>query len=73
MENLKKKTITFCSPETKLVNAKKVMKEFNCDTLSIIDKDSVIHGNITHKDICRFLENKNEEIHQQIRIKELLG
>jgi predicted transcriptional regulator len=69
METLKNDSSIYCSPETKLVNAKKVMKEFNCDTLSIIDKDRVIHGTITHQDICNYLQTKNN--HESIRIKEL--
>ncbi len=67
IENLR-----YCSPETKIINAKKVMKEFNCDTLSIIDKYQNIHGVITHQDIFKFFENKNENNHKMARVKEVI-
>jgi signal-transduction protein with cAMP-binding, CBS, and nucleotidyltransferase domain len=60
----------YCSPETKIINAKKVMKEFRCDTLSVIDVNQKIHGIITHKDICLFLEKNNND--ESIRIKEII-
>ena len=71
--NQKTENLNFCSPETKIINAKKVMKEFNCDTLSIIDKDQKIHGIITHQDICRFIENNNESNYETIRIKDIIN
>ena len=67
IENLR-----YCSPETKIINAKKVMKEFNCDILSIIDKNQNIQGIITHQDIFNFFENKNENNYKMSRVKEII-
>ncbi len=66
------KNLRYCSPETKIINAEKVMKEFNCDVLSIIDKNQNNHGIITHQDIFKFFENKNENNHKLTRVKEII-
>ena len=65
-------TIKFCSPETKLANATKMMKESNRGALPVVDKDQKVIGIITDRDICLSLASKNGKTPAEISVKEIL-
>ena len=54
------KSIQYCSPETKLHNAARIMKDSNCGALPVIDKDKSVIGMITDRDIALTLARKQE-------------
>lgn len=50
----------FCTPETKLASATKLMKEINRGALPVVNKDHKVVGIVTDRDICLSLANKKD-------------
>jgi CBS domain-containing protein len=50
--------LIYCSPDTKLYNAAKVMKLSNCRVLPVVDNEKKVLGIITDRDICLSLAKK---------------
>ena len=45
-------SVKFCTPETNLQEAAKIMKKNNCGALPVVDKNKKVLGMITDRDIC---------------------
>lgn len=64
--------LNYITPETKLVNATKIMKETNVGALPIVDENSKVIGIITDRDICLALAEKSNKNTGELNIKEIL-
>ena len=64
--------INYITPETKLVNATKIMKETNVGALPIVDENSKVIGIVTDRDICLALAEKGNKNTGELNIKEIL-
>ncbi len=62
----------FCSPETKLANATKIMKYANLGALPVIDKDDKVLGIITDRDICLSFANNTTKNLSEVKVKEIM-
>lgn len=62
-----------CTPETKLANAAKIMKENNRGALPVIDKTQKVVGIITDRDICLSIAAKNGKGTNDVTVKEVLS
>lgn len=69
---LKAGTMEYCSPETKLANATKIMKEANLGALPVVNKDQKVIGIITDRDICLSLATKTKKNSSELSVKEIL-
>lgn len=69
---MKAGTIEYCSPETKLANATKIMKDANLGALPVVDKDQKVIGIITDRDICLSLATKTKKNSSELSVKEVL-
>ena len=65
-------SIKSCTPETKLANATKIMKDNNRGALPIVDKDQKVIGIITDRDICLSLATKNKKTSSELSVREIL-
>lgn len=65
-------TVQFCTPETKLASATKIMKESNRGALPVLDKDHKVIGIVTDRDICLSLASKNKKSSSELSVKEIL-
>jgi IMP dehydrogenase len=61
-----------CTPETKLENAAKIMKENNRGALPVVDKDQKVVGIITDRDICLSVATKKGKAAGELTVKEVL-
>lgn len=64
--------LNYITPETKLVNATKIMKETNVGALPIVDENSKVIGIVTDRDICLALAEKANKNAGELNIKEIL-
>lgn len=64
--------IEHCNPETKLINATKIMKDSNCGALPVVDEEEKVIGMITDRDICLSLSAKKGKSLADLSIKEIL-
>ena len=65
-------TLKYCSPETKLAAATKMMKESNRGALPVVDKDQKVVGIITDRDVCLTLASKTKKPLAELSVKEIL-
>ncbi len=65
-------SIKSCTPETKLANATKIMKDNNRGALPVVDKDQKVIGIITDRDVCLSLATKNKKTSSEMSVKEIL-
>lgn len=65
-------SLKYCSPETKLANATKMMKESNRGALPVVDKEQKVIGIITDRDICLSLAGKNGKNPAELSVKEVI-
>ena len=65
-------SLKFCSPETNLASATKMMKESNRGALPVVDKNQKVIGIITDRDICLSLATKKGKTPENLSVKEIL-
>jgi CBS domain-containing protein len=65
-------SLQYCSPETKLHNAAKAMKDANCGALPVVDKNKKVVGMITDRDICLSLANKQEKPVSRLNVGDII-
>lgn len=65
-------SIKFCSPETRLHNAAKVMKDVNCGALPVVDKNKKLIGMVTDRDICLSLATKRVKLPAHISVGQIM-
>jgi acetoin utilization protein AcuB len=65
--------LKYCSPETKLHNAAKTMKIANCGALPVINKDKIVVGFITDRDIALTLARKQEKSVAQMEVSKAMS
>jgi len=51
--------IQYCSPETMLHQAAKMMKKANCGALPVVDENNKVVGLVTDRDICLSLAHRH--------------
>ena len=66
-------SLSYCSPETNLAKATKMMKDSNLGALPVVDKDQKVIGIITDRDICLSLANKGKKTISELSVKEMLS
>lgn len=62
--------LKYCSPDTKIASAAKIMKESNRGALPVLDKDKKVVGLITDRDLCLTLANGKPI--SKLSVKEIL-
>ncbi len=65
-------TVKYCSLETNLAQASKIMKEANRGALPVVDKDQKVIGIITDRDIALSLGSKNGKELAELSVQEIL-
>lgn len=65
-------SLSYCSPETNLAKATKMMKDSNLGALPVVDKDKKVIGIITDRDICLSLANKEKKTISELSVKEII-
>jgi CBS domain-containing protein len=65
-------SLSYCSPETNLAKATKMMKDSNLGALPVVDKDQKVIGIITDRDICLSLANKGKKTISELSVKEIV-
>lgn len=66
-------SVKFCTPETKLTEAVKSMKEGKCGALPVVDQDYRVLGIITDSDICLALAESKSTSWEQIKVGEIMS
>jgi len=65
-------SLKYCTPETKLANAAKIMKEVNRGALPVVDKDNKVIGIVTDRDICLSLATQHGKTASELSVKEAM-
>lgn len=65
-------SLTYCTPETNLAKATKMMKDSNLGALPVVDKDQKVVGIITDRDICLSLATNGKKTISELSVKEII-
>jgi CBS domain-containing protein len=65
--------LQYCSTETKLHNAAKVMKKANCGALPVLDSSRKVIGIVTDRDICLTLADRQIKPHAELNVGDIVS
>src|ERR1039457_2577448 len=65
--------LKYCSPETKLHIAAKIMKDYQCGILPVTDKEQKLLGIITDRDICLSLAQRQANFSEKVTIGQIMS
>lgn len=64
--------IKYCTPETRLANAARLMKENNRGALPVVDDSHKVVGIITDRDICLTIGEKADKKIPELNVRDIL-
>ncbi len=71
-EIMTKQGVQYCTPETRLHNAARMMKSANCGALPVLDDNKQVVGIVTDRDICLSLAQKSTKAPGQLTVADIM-